>query len=345
MIESPPSLIVRWFDTKIHDLLTKKVGFQHLYRTIIDDLIIKSILTAQQKSDEGEVWANFKVAPEGVPCGLNLAKLYASTSPFRESLRSCHRKVHDSSAIGDEGAYQRLRQLIWGGDVEADFSKMESLCQAYNLTLNQIDAVGWYSSPQAGWRGGDVPRTEDDEPGQRDVVKALTQAIRCIPSLRDLGIQMVTFRVIGGHVPKVGHLKKDTIILHGVRKMKNDGHHFMSTSITPNVKGFVENLKKTGEVLAICGSSGRYIQWLGRHSGSMDGEEVLYPPGTVTRFLGQVGELTVRTVRAPLFLLMECDPPANDDNVVDDFKFQSSKIDNLTEVRTEYATLGRDLTW
>lgn len=54
----------------------------------------------------------------------------------------------------------------------------------------------------------------------------------------------------------------------------------------------------------------------------MDGEEVLYPPGTVTQFHGQVGTLRIGGASAPLYLLVECSPnEAASGDVVDDFHF------------------------
>jgi hypothetical protein len=286
------------------------------------------------------VWTNFEVTPRQSRL-KDVCEPFANGSPFIEC--PCH-GPHESHK--DDDPFSRLGSMIGSGnngqDARPDFTKLGQLTRAYELTLNQIDAVGWYSSPQAGWRGGEVPRTEDDAPGQRDVVRELTQAMRRLPSLRDLGVRLVTFRIVGGDAPSVAHLKEGTIIYHGVRQMKNGSHHFMSTSITPNVKGFTENVKKRAEVLAICGGSGRYIQWLGRHAGSMDGDEVLYPPGTVTRFYGHVLNLDIRGVRVPLYLLVECDPPTGGEPVVDDFKFTEPKgADPIGDVRKAYATMRR----
>lgn len=343
MARTPLKTLVRSWNPGIVGVMQDQMRALAGYRLIFDDLVLKSALTAHLESEKGEVWEKFGVAPKLSRMRAVAGRLLGD-SPFAGA--HCHGPAPTPPGLdASDNAFSRLRQMMWngtGGDPHADFSKMGRLSQAYDLTLDELDAVGWYSSPQAGWRGGPVPTTEDDAPGQRDVVRALTRAIRHMPSLRDLGVRLVTFRVVGGDSPSVRHLKEGTIIQHGVRRMKNGSHHFMSTSITPNVKGFAQNLKKAGEMLAICGTSGRYIQWLGRHSGAMDGDEVLYPPGTVTRFHGHVVNLDIGGVNVPLYLLVECDPTTKDADVVDDFKFAApTGADDLAAVRKTYATSGR----
>jgi hypothetical protein len=196
-----------------------------------------------------------------------------------------------------------------------------------------------------------VPRTEDDAYGQRFVARALTRAMRRLPSLRDLGQKAVCFRIVGFQKDErdpgsVKHLEPGTGILHGVRRMKNLSHHFMSTSMTPNVKGFSANMKESKEVLAIYGGSGRYIQWLGRHGLAMDGGEVLYPPGTCTIFQGCIAKIRIGDQsNIPVYFLVECEPheALGADAVVDDFKFKRPPggVD-LDAIRERYATPGRD---
>lgn len=275
---------------------------------------------------------------------------YDITAAVARSHASFPTTNHPRFPTANRDAYTKLRDAMWGGNPEADPNLLGALAKVYGLTLEQLDAVGWYTSPQVGWLGGEVPKTEDDAEGQQHVARELTEAMRVLPSLLDLGLRLTVFRVIGcasdeDKASQVAHLKEGTVIIHGARPMKNKSHHFMSTSITPNVKGFSANLSKAGEVLAIYGSSGRYIQWLGRHSFSMDGGEVLYPPGTVTRFLGRVARITVgERENVPVYMLVECDPSVVSGSapVVDDFKFGDppGALD-LGKLREKYATEGR----
>lgn len=215
-----------------------------------------------------------------------------------------------------------------------------------------MDAVGWYTSPQAGWTGGHVPTKKDNEPGQRDVAQALTRAIANLPSLGDLGLKAPAFRVTGGEdADSYCNLKRGTVVVHGIKKLPNNSYHFMSSSLTANVKGFAINLPKAGEVFALYGDSGRYIQWLGRHGLSMDGGEVLYTPGTVTRFEGKVSEVLVGSRWAPVYLLVECSPDVllrESETIVEDFKLEKQTAGEelykrVCDLRLLHGTAGSKL--
>ncbi|NTX02417.1 hypothetical protein [Myxococcus sp. CA040A] len=311
---------------------TGALPFELSTRDDFDRWVQRAVLDAVYTSDD-ERWDGYGIT--------------AATEPSHSSFPSMDNPLFPTS---DRQAFEKLREVMWGPAVEAKPLRLSILGSAYGVTVEQLDAVGWYTSPQAGWCGGNVPKTDDDAEGQEHVARALTEAMRALPSMRDLGLQLPVFRVIGcaegeKQASQISHLKEGTVIIHGARPMKNKSNHFMSTSITPNLKGFSVNLPMAGEVLAIYGSSGRYIQWLGRHGFSMDGGEVLYPPGTVTRFLGQVAAITVgERENVPVYMLVECDPSevTSKTTVVDDFKFGEppGSLD-LARLREKYATTGR----
>ncbi|WP_283133462.1 hypothetical protein [Rhizohabitans arisaemae] len=121
--------------------------------------------------------------------------------------------------------------------------------------------------------------------------RALVGAMQKIPTLRQLGIRLTTYRTprepqMLGELSELQIFKKipvESQIKHGVHLMGMGQRHFMSTAITYNVHW--TRAAKVGGIIAVTGGSGVLINPFGKQ-GWMDGGEVLYPPQFVSVFEG-----------------------------------------------------------
>lgn len=117
---------------------------------------------------------------------------------------------------------------------------------------------------------------------------ALTSALKKLPSLGNLGLDIPTFRIEREDSKLVQFLQGTSgplYICHGMTKDKKGGQpHFMSASIIPSSHSNVQNSYKRGLVKVMC-KSARYINAFSVQ-GIVDGGEVLIPPGVVTLYKG-----------------------------------------------------------
>lgn len=181
--------------------------------------------------------------------------------------------------------------------VEEARSNHEELAAAYGLTSHEIGAVAAYTSPNKDKPTLTYARSHKDdivtEPNPyymgkaygpyKDGWAALGGALRKMPTLGDLGFTVHTFRVTRDDVETlcVERLEEDARVVLGFKRMKLGQHHFASTSLTYSVHLTSDRVERANGMLALVGTSGVFINWLGVMSLAVDGCEVLYPPGTV----------------------------------------------------------------
>ncbi len=179
--------------------------------------------------------------------------------------------------------------------VNEPYGHKTEMAAAYGLTEEELRALEAYTDANK-----EVERFEDGSANPRFMGqnshwgnyrsgwRALEGALRKIPSLRALGIQATTYRIPRSkdEVDRLKMLPNGQQIVHGAYPMKGGQYHYMSTAMTYNVHLTKMNVQKRGGFVAVTGGSGYYINPFGVQSWSTDGGEILYPPGTKTRKVG-----------------------------------------------------------
>lgn len=151
--------------------------------------------------------------------------------------------------------------------------------------------------------------------------KHLSRAIGKIPSTGDLGLIHSGFRV-----PRKdeGTTLTDNVpvgsgILHGHGVMDQGQKHFMSVATSYNVHTTADRLGEAGTMLAVKGTSGRYINPFGVQGSATDGGEVLYPPNVVSQYKGRFGGTSESL---PVHFLQETDDRSVFPELHEDDKYQ-----------------------
>jgi hypothetical protein len=117
----------------------------------------------------------------------------------------------------------------------------------------------------------------------------LQSAMEKLPSTGDLGLIHSSFRLARkDEGPKIMSMPKNASLYHGLSVMEHGQRHYLSTATGYNVHTTSGRAGKAGGIMEIQGTSGRYINPFGIQASSTDGAEVLYPPGTMTRYTESV---------------------------------------------------------
>ncbi len=157
---------------------------------------------------------------------------------------------------------------------------------------------------------------------------ALTSALHKLPSLGDLGIELTTYRVSRDQTEAaaLAHLPTEANVLHGRPTDKLSQGHFASTAVA--FSHFMLRALEAGGIMAITGYSGRYINPFGKQGIGMDGGEILYPPGFLSRYEGPNAKgagYRDGSQEAPVFHMREIRAPEQGQLVVDDRDFKVLK--------------------
>lgn len=108
-----------------------------------------------------------------------------------------------------------------------------------------------------------------------------------LPNLGQLGLRMTTYRASRNDTEASAlDEHQNANIYHGLREMDMGQRHYMSTALTYNVHFTEDRIRKAGGIQAVTGTSGVFIDPWGQYP-SVDGGEVLYPPGVTTRNEGR----------------------------------------------------------
>ena len=183
----------------------------------------------------------------------------------------------------------------------APYDMKDELVATYGLTPVQVLAVEAYSNANKSLAvlPGDpdpVPNPHfmgpaDHWGGYTDGWGALAAALAHIPTLRQLGLTLTTYRAARApkdphevsEISRIAALEVETNIRHGVTPMDMGQRHYLSTAVTYNPHW--ERGPGVGGLIAVTGNAGHYINPFGLQ-GWVDGAEVLYPPGLWTVFEG-----------------------------------------------------------
>lgn len=147
-----------------------------------------------------------------------------------------------------------------------------------------------------------APRSGSASAGWRFLQKAMEK----IPGTGDLGLIHSSFRSARkDEGSKIMAMPKGSAVFHGLSAMEHGQRHCLSTATGYSGHASSPRVGKAGGIMGVEGTSGRYINPFGVMSSAVDGAEVLYPPGTATRYAGSVNtgprELAMhRFVEAPL---------------------------------------------
>lgn len=108
-----------------------------------------------------------------------------------------------------------------------------------------------------------------------------------LPSTGNLGLIHSAFRIPRAQEwQQIENLRNNAQVYHGYERMEHGQRHFMSTATTYNVHVGATKAGEAGSVIAITGTSGRFINPFGEMTTMTDGAEVLYPPGTISTYGG-----------------------------------------------------------
>lgn len=177
---------------------------------------------------------------------------------------------------GTAEKHQALKTLA----SEADGQKDEIL-EAYGLSHNERKAIEFYTNAHT--NGLMKAQFGSAELGWQ----YLASAIEKLPSTGSLGLIHSGFRVPRkGEGDNIGSLQPGDMIRHGHNIMDQGQKHFMSVATTYNVHTEKSKVDGARCLVAIEGTSGRYINPFGVMSTMTDGAEVLYPPEVHSTYLG-----------------------------------------------------------
>lgn len=179
------------------------------------------------------------------------------------------------------------------------------LIEAYGLDKHEVRAIEAYSDANKDKRKlGEKPNRHymghDEERPDRwgkhgNGWQALASAMKKVPSLGDLGVELTTYRaprarpeeplvqVHDSEMEEIARLAPGTNVVHGATVMSQGQGHYLSTAISYN--SHWDRAEQVGGLVAMTGRSGVFINPLGVQ-GAIDGGEILYPPGTTTAYEG-----------------------------------------------------------
>jgi len=181
----------------------------------------------------------------------------------------------------------------------------QQLTEAYGLDKHEVRAIEAYSDANKDQRTLGRKRNphymgRDEERPDRwgrhgNGWQALASAMKKVPSLGDLGVELTTYRaprarpedplvqVHDSEMEEIAHLAPETNVVHGATAMSQGQGHYLSTAISYN--SHWHRAEQVGGLVAMTGRSGVFINPLGVQ-GAIDGGEILYPPGTITAYEG-----------------------------------------------------------
>ena len=157
---------------------------------------------------------------------------------------------------------------------------------------------------------------------------ALTAAMRKMPTIGQLGLELTTYRAPRTIKPREGipelrklsYLAVETNIRHGFQLLDMGQQHYLSTAITYNQHW--DRAAEVGGLIAITGTSGCYMNPFGAQ-GLVDGAEILYPPNLITVYEGAnpQGYRTGDGQFLPVVHLREVGARERGQGFVDDYKY------------------------
>lgn len=199
----------------------------------------------------------------------------------------------------------------------------EELLENYGLDEFEQRAIKAYSDANKADRNSEYYMGKNGKWGNHeDGWNALESALRKLPSLGNLGLEVTTYRAQRegeSSSEKLRELKPGTNIIHGNSEMEMGQKHYTSTALTYN--SHLSRVNKTGGVMAVTGRSGVFINPFGLQ-GFVDGGEILYPPGIRTRYEGtNPSGYREGTEPLPVFHMREVDKPETGQEIVEDKDF------------------------
>lgn len=217
-------------------------------------------------------------------------------------------------AMGELHQFGAFDSLLGGAAVEsvtiaalrdvATMSEEEKLdvLDAYNINEDEATAIEHYTNANTN------SLMKDSFGSARTGWFVLSVALAKFPSTGSLGWVHAGIRVPRTDESTViERLPARTQIYHGNRRMGHGQRHFMSTATTYNVHTTTQRIAEAGGIIAIQGTSGKYINPFGVQGTLTDGAEVLYPPGVMSEYLGSstveavhVHQLRELTLESPM---------------------------------------------
>ncbi|GAA1809680.1 hypothetical protein GCM10009682_34160 [Luedemannella flava] len=284
---------------------------------------LAAIILAQSTVAERE-WQAFMLRRPSGPMDMILLKsLLATADLHRRGIITARQEIADPPLEADD------EKLIEAATAPYKIKKV--LVATYGLTPEEVLAVEAYSNANKAVR---VLPSGEANPHYMGAAQhwgpygdgwaALAAGLPKIPTLGELGLTLTTYRAARApkneHEPTeitlISRLPVEANIVHGVTQMDMGQRHYLSTGVTYNshwLRGAA-----VGGLIAVTGSAGYYINPFGLQ-GWLDGAEILYPPGFVTKFEG----LNPRgyQVELPVAHLREVAGPESGQAVADDHKY------------------------
>lgn len=224
---------------------------------------------------------------------------------------------------------------------------VKSMVQEYGLDTYEHNAVIAYSFPDkthifksGKWNRHYMGYSKGNWGDYGDGWTALSSALKKLPSLGKLGLEVTAYRV-SRNSEESDNLEKAAIgtpLLHGKHILGQEQQHYTSTGLTYSVHSNPQRIQTAKGLIAITGSSGVLINPFGGF-GFLDGAEVLFPPHMVTRLAAKSkGAYKNKAFEVPVYHLHEYAPVKGDrDRAVDDFHFKklASQFQETTERNDE----------
>jgi Domain of unknown function (DUF4157) len=228
------------------------------------------------------------------------------------------------------------------------YNRRDELVKAYGLTREEHRAFQAYSEANKGKKQlvtgkGDTEKVQENEyymgRSQKlwgkfgDGWTALGSAMKKVPNLGALGVEMTTYRAPRTKTESdvMTNMLPGTNVLHGHQTMDQGQRHYMSTAITYNshwLRGATQNREdNVGGMIGVTGSSGVFMNPFGLRSWE-DGGEVLYPPGVMTSYEGSnpegyKGNPDKGETTQPVFHLQEIPQADQSRRIVEDKDFST----------------------
>jgi hypothetical protein len=244
-----------------------------------------------------------------------IAQNIVQTNGLNDGLYSVEQEEIDAIyAVVISPNMEALKGIARGAFTDAELNDFEDV---FGMTPDEMEAIEIYTHPSTN------ARMEASFGSAEAGWVILTRAISKLPSTGQLGIEHAGFRVSRyGERTSLNEVQLGTQIIHGNRTMAQGQRHFMSTSSSYSVHTNPRQVAEAGGFFAIRGTSGRFINLFGAF-GNLDGGEVLYPPGTLSTYIGVANP----GATIPVMELTEADPRDRlDETVLDDFDY--TPVDN-----------------
>ena len=259
------------------------------------------ILNELQAEDRSGTLAH--LALESTPAARAVMDRYRTSRPRGEAdatlLKAMisMRELHHSgaayrSAVGKDLDARSPHQTEHQANVGRARTSAAELADAYGLDERETRALTGYTNANKTVRDlPDGPNPHFMGPhahwGHHGTGwNALASAMTKVPNLGQLGLRMTTYRASRPEEARSLDDLEGANVVHGVRVMAQGQRHYLSTALTYNVHFGESRIRDAGGIQALTGTSGVYIDPWSTYP-SVDGGEVLYPPGFTSRVEGR----------------------------------------------------------